>query len=150
MSARPAAEAAPSGPVEALQEVLAAEHAAVWVLAFLGARVSASDQPDLAARLTASFEAHRVARDQVTDLLDDQGADPVAAEPDYALPSPAGSPAELEAAALQVEQRVTAAYAVGVRGTSEDARRWVLTGLQASAVRSLGFGAPPTDLPGLG
>ena len=139
-----------STPLESLQQALAAEHAAVWLFGFLGARVSASSEPDLAARLTAAFEQHRAARDELTALVAARGAEPVASGVDYEVPGPATTPAQVRMAARTVEQRVARTYAEVVGGTAGPDRRRAIAGLQDSAVRSLGFGAAPSDLPGLG
>ncbi len=139
----------PATPLEALQRALAAEHAAVWVLGFLGARASTTQSPALAARLTDAFEQHRAARDDLTALVARAGAEPVASATDYELPEPAATPEQLRRAARTVEERVARAYAETVGATSGDDRRRAIAGLRAGAVRSLGFGAAPTDLPGL-
>ncbi|WP_051705993.1 DUF4439 domain-containing protein [Nocardioides aequoreus] len=141
--------AGPPTPLEALQRALAAEHAAVWVLAFLGARVPATDSSALADRLADAFEEHRASRDELTALVARAGAEPVASATDYELPDPASSPEQLRGAARTVEERVARTWAETVGATSGDDRRRAIAGLRASAVRALGFGAAPSDLPGL-
>jgi rubrerythrin len=137
-------------PVEALQKALAAEHAAVHLYGLLGAQSSQSRQPTLFNRLTRAYEEHRDARDRLTELVSAKGADPVAAEIDYEVPGQTSTPGQIEAVARTVERRVTKTYGELVENTSRRDRRWAITALDASAVRGLGFGIPPSDFPGLG
>lgn len=136
------------GPVGALQQVLAAEHASVWVLGFLGARVPADDDA-LATVVRAAYEAHRGSRDRLAELLVARGSTPVAARSDYDLPEPAGTSAEVEAAARGLEQQLLAHYAVAIGQTAGEDRRRLTALLQEAAVRVLDLGAEPSDLPGL-
>ena len=98
-------------PVTALQRALAAEHAALHVYGALGARTSASATPTLFADLTAGYTTHRARRDQLTALLRDEGADPVAAEPRLRPPGAARHPGPVTRAALAVEQSCAETYA---------------------------------------
>ena len=66
---------------DALQTTLEAEHAAVYVYGVLGARTSASADPQLYGDLVAGYSAHRGRRDQLRTMLHDLGETPVAAEP---------------------------------------------------------------------
>jgi hypothetical protein len=70
--------------VDALQRVLAAEHAAVYGYGLVGGRLAGLDQ----AAATASFVAHESRRDAVSRLLRDRGAVPVAALPAYRPATP--------------------------------------------------------------
>jgi hypothetical protein len=137
-------------PLEALQQTLAGEHAAVYVYGVLGGRVSGSRSPDLATRLAAGYTTHRGRRDQLTAMVRAAGAEPVAAEVSYELPNAAGTAGQLEAAARVLEQRCAEAYAQAVGSTSREARRWAVTALADAAVRQLGFGARPEAFPGVG
>lgn len=141
--------ALPATPLDALQQALAAEHAAVWVLGFLAARVSQGEQPALAAQLADLFRAHRTARDALVSRIAARGADPVASEIDYSVDSPAQTPDQLRAVARRIEERVTRTYGAVVGGTAGRDRRLAVDALQAGAVRQLSLGARPTDLPGL-
>ena len=67
-------------PLEALQQTLAGEHAAVYVYRALAGRVSGSAQPTLAARLGSAYTTHRGRRDQLTAMVRLAGGDPVAAD----------------------------------------------------------------------
>jgi hypothetical protein len=136
-------------PLEALQKALAAEHAAVHLYGLLGAQVSSSRQPELFGRLTAVYEDHRDARDELTELISARGEDPVAAEADYAVPGVLGTARQIETIALRIEGRVTRTYGELVASTSGSDRRWAIGQLDASAVREIGFGAAPSTFPGL-
>lgn len=137
-------------PVEALQGALAAEHAAIYVHGVVGARVSAAAQPELWQRVRDAYTVHRERRDRLQSLLRTAGATPVPAEVAYELPTPAGTPEELESAALEVESRCAAVYADTVGSTSRAARQWALDALEDAAVRRLGFGGLPEPFPGVG
>ena len=76
-------------PLEALQQTLAGEHAAVYVYGALGGRVSASAQPDAGRRGSrAAYTTHRGRRDQLTAMVRAAEGDPVAADVSYELPNP--------------------------------------------------------------
>ena len=137
-------------PVDALQRALAAEHAALHVYGTLGARTSASATPTLFADITAGYNAHRARRDQLTARVRDHGEEPVAAEPAYELPAPLDNPAQVTAAALDVERSCTATYAWLVGQTSGADRQWAVTALTEAAVRELTFRGSPEIFPGRG
>jgi hypothetical protein len=137
-------------PVQVMQVTLAGEHAAVHVLGLVGGRVSASRQADLAERVRSAYTLHRARRDQLTAMLRQAGAAPVAAEVSYRPATPARTPAQLREAARVVEERCAAVYADMVGGTSGAGRQWALDALEDAAVRALGLGAQPEAFPGLG
>lgn len=137
-------------PVEALQRTLSGEHAAVYVYGVVGARVSASQQPDLLQRVRDAYTVHRDRRDDLLAMVRAAGADPVAAEVSYELPNPAQTTVELRAAALGIEQRCAAVYADLVGSTSGSGRLWALDALEDAAVRGLGFGGRAEPFPGVG
>jgi hypothetical protein len=137
-------------PIESLQKTLAAEHAAVHLYGVLGGQASKSQQPVLFNQLDQAYDEHRASRDKLTVLINDKGKDPVAAKVDYAVPGPTSTPNQIEAVARTIERRVTQTYGELVENTSGDDRRWAITGLDACALRELGFGIAPSDFPGLG
>ncbi len=137
-------------PVEALQRTLAGEHAAVYVYGVVGARVSASEQPDLWQRARYAYTLHRDRRDHLLAMVKAAGAEPVAAAVSYALPNEARTPAQLEGVALETEQRCAAVYADMVGSTSGANRQWALEALEDAAVRLLGFGGRAEPFPGVG
>ncbi|HEY1134415.1 MAG TPA: ferritin-like domain-containing protein [Nocardioides sp.] len=133
---------------EALQTTLAAEHAAVWLYGLLGGRTSASGEPELHAALTSAYVAHRARRDTLTGLLLDDGADPVAAAASYTAPVPLESADDVRVAAADAETAAAATYAFLVASTEDERRRTAIGALRDAAVRALGFGSAPSDLPG--
>lgn len=137
-------------PEAALQRALAAEHAALHVYGALGARTSASASPQLFTLVSAGYAVHRGRRDQLTGRVRDHGAEPVAAEPAYELPTPLDTPAQVTAAALDVERACTATYAWLVGQTSGADRRWAVTALTDTAVRELAYRGSPEIFPGAG
>jgi hypothetical protein len=135
-------------PLQALQQTLAGEHAAVYVYGVLGGRVSSSKEPVLAGRLTSAYATHRGRRDQLTAMVRAAGGDPVAADLSYRLPNASRTPAELRAGALLTERRCAAVYAAAVGSTSRADRAWALDALTDTAVRELSFGGAPDPFPG--
>ena len=136
-------------PLEALQQTLAGEHAAVYVFRALAGRVSASAQPGLAGRLSTAYTTHRGRRDQLTSMVRAAHGDPVAAEVSYDLPNPSRTTAQLSAGALVTEQRCAEVYAVMAGSTSRASRQWAVDALSDSAVRALTFGGTPEEFPGV-
>ena len=135
-------------PLEALQQTLAGEHAAVYVYGVLGGRVSMSATPALAADVAAAYTVHRARRDQVTAMIRARDAEPVAAAVSYELPNPADTANRCRAAAAQIEQRCADVYAAMVGSTARANRQWAIDALADAAVRQLAFGATPSAYPG--
>lgn len=90
----------------ALREALAAEHAAVWGYAVVGAALEVEARPPA----TAAETTHRDVRDRVTALLEERGADPVPVEGAYSLPFPVLSAVDAAALAVVLEDGVAAAW----------------------------------------
>jgi Domain of unknown function (DUF4439) len=143
--------------MQALQHVLAAQHAAVYGYPVIGVHLRDPAQVRRARQLEAD---HRQVRDQLMDQLAGRGASPVAAEASYAAAEPVTGPAAAQRWAVQLEQDCAGAYryllvataaVAGQRGLREQA----LTGLttaaqQATEWRSLLTPAAPTvAFPGL-
>ena len=99
--------------LEALQETLAAEHAAVYVIGVLGAQTSQTQSPGLYETLIDSYAEHRAARDLLVGLVIGAGGDPVVAETAYALPDDLSRSDVLEQRALEVQRALATSYAVG-------------------------------------
>jgi hypothetical protein len=135
--------------VEPLQRTLAAEHAAVFVFSALGGRASSLPAKTLREWLDAAYDVHVERRDQLRGMVSAAGADPVAAEPAYRLPSPLTTTDQIEQAALRVERRCATTYAALVAGTAGTYRRWAVTALIATAATESAFGGAPEPLPGL-
>lgn len=136
-------------PLAALQATLAGEHAAVWVYGVLGAQASRSREPGLFTALSDAWALHRKRRDQLTQMISQRDATPVASQVSYELPNPARTSRQLRAAALQLEQRLADVYGQLVESTTHVERRWAIGALDECAVRQLGFGGVPSDLPGM-
>ena len=136
-------------PIESLQKALAAEHAAVHLYGVLGGQSSKSQQPVLFRRLDQAYDEHRASRDQLNVIISSKGTDPVPAEVDYAVPGPTSTPGQIETVARVIERRVTKTYGELVENTAGADRRWAITALDASALRELEFGVPPSDFPGV-
>lgn len=137
-------------PLDALDEALAAEHAALFVYGSLGAATSQSATPELFAAVTAGYQAHRALRDQLVARVRDHGGDPAAAEPGYVLPAPLDTPDAVAAAALEVERRCEATYRWLVSRTSGEDRSFAVGALTNTAVRTLTFRGSPEIFPGAG
>ena len=135
---------------DALQLTLAAEHAAVFVYGALGGRTSRSDEPELFAAVSSAYAEHRSRRDFLTAEIQDGGADPVAAEASYELPSPLATTAQINRAALDVERSCATTYAYLVANTADEQRRWAIEALNQAAVRELTFRGTPETFPGAG
>ena len=135
-------------PLAALQETLAAEHAAVFVYGVLGGRVSTVTDPITADRLRAAYEAHRARRDQLRSAVADLGKVPVAAEPAYRVDARTRAASELLTVARDVETRCADVYAQLVAGSTDGHRRWAVSALTDAAVRLLDLGGSPTTYPG--
>lgn len=136
-------------PLDALQQTLAGEHAAVYVYRALAGRVSASAHADLANRLAVAYTTHRGRRDQLTTMVRADKGRPVAAEVSYELPNPSITAAQLARGGLVTEQRCAQVYATMVGNTSQANRQWAIDALLDAAVRQLSFGGTPDAFPGV-
>lgn len=130
---------------DALQAALAGEHAAVYVLGVLGAR---SRGAGLTARLRSVYDAHVAAREALTARIRAQGEAPVGPAAAYAVPTGLATDDDLRAAALEVERRCAALYLDQVAAATGEDRRLLAASLTACALRELGLGGDPQDLPG--
>jgi hypothetical protein len=135
----------------ALNEALAAAHAAVWGYGVVGAALDADATP-----AAASEEAHRDLRDRVTALLVERETEPVGAEGGYALPFPVLSPVDAAALAVVLENGVAAAWVrVLDQAAERPTRELAVAALGDAEVRAVGWriaaGQTPvtTAFPGL-
>lgn len=119
--------------VNALQDALRAEHAAVYGYGVLGARL----RGPLQQTAKTHWDAHRLQRDDLVARLTGQGARPEAAAPVYRLPvkvTSARTAAELAAA---LEQDLVGAY-VGLAGATDPAlRSFAAHAMQRAMIRSV-------------
>ncbi len=118
--------------VDAVQEALGAEHAAVWTYGLVSAFISQQ-----AAAVAEGANAHRARRDTTERWLRDQGATPRPPAPAYRPPQPVDSAAAAIAALVAVETDACVAWR-GVLERTEDAalRASALDALTTSAVRA--------------
>jgi Domain of unknown function (DUF4439) len=122
------------GAAGALQDALAAEHAAVWGYGVVGAALPADGR----APVTAAEDAHRDARDALLVLLADLEADPVPAEGAYALPFPVLSPTDAAALAVTLEDGAAEAWVrVLDQAADADVRRLAVDVLGSTEVRAV-------------
>ncbi|MCW2815459.1 MAG: hypothetical protein JWN84_2914 [Nocardioides sp.] len=135
--------------LDALQASLAAEHAALYVVGYLGAQTSESASPELYAALRDSYATHRERRDQLVGLVREAGARPVPAAASYDLPRVRlDDPASLAAAAVAVEQACGATYGFLVASATGEQRGWAVDAVLDSALRELTLGGAPRAFPG--
>ncbi|SDU76350.1 ferritin-like domain-containing protein [Jiangella alkaliphila] len=139
------APAEPEGEVAAAQAALAGEHACVYGYGVAGAHL-----PDGVEAALAALTTHRTRRDELIALIAAAGAEPVAAEPGYALPAPVTDEASALTLAVLLEERLGALYAdvVGVAITPE-LREFAVRGVVSATVQALAWGGAPTAFPGL-
>lgn len=137
-------------PAEALQTALAAEHAAVHVLAALagasrGTRGTGTD--GLAEEIAERHDRHRGRREHLVVLLRTADLEPSPALPAYALPAHATTQ-DLRRGVLRVEETILATYAALVAASTEETRRWAVDALVESAAAALTWGGSPSPFPG--
>jgi hypothetical protein len=81
-------------------------------------------------------------------MVTDAGAEPVAAEPAYALTRHLATAGRVAAAALHVERACLTTYGAVVAASTGASRRWAVAALIETAASELAFGASPEPLPG--
>jgi hypothetical protein len=136
--------------VDALQTVLAGEHAAVYAYGVIGARltrISSSGSQTTQAR--AGYDTHRQRRAAATALLVAAGSQPVAAAPAYDLGGPAVTAAELRALAARIELHAATTYASLVAASTDTVRSSAAAWLSDSAVRQALWSGHAETFPGL-
>jgi Domain of unknown function (DUF4439) len=143
MTIREAPSATPQ-TISALQIALAAEQAASFGYTIVGAHLKA-DQP----RAAADWIAHQKARDALAHFLLQRHSEPPPAPVSYQFPHPASTPTEAIALAIDLEQKVTAAYLPLVAVTDPQLRTFAAGQMRAATLRGITWGAPPTAFPGL-
>lgn len=118
--------------VDAVQDALAAEHAAVWTYGLVSAFIEQQ-----AAAVAEGALAHRSRRDTTERWLRDKSATPRPPAPAYLPPQPVDSAASAIAALIAVETDACVAWR-GVLERTDDAelRKSSLDALTTSAVRA--------------
>ena len=118
--------------VAALQNALAAEHAAIWSYALAVAFLSGAD----ATRAKEDEGAHRELRNQLEETLTQLGAPAVSAQPAYATPRPVTDPATAAQLAVVAETDALAAWrSVLERSRDKALRQAALDTLSAGTLR---------------
>ncbi len=128
----------------ALQDALAAEHAALWsyglAVAFLGPQQSARAREDAAEHLRL--------RGALETTLTQLGVRPVSAQPAYATPQPVGDAASAAVLAVVAETDALAAWRSVLERTEDRAlRRAALDALVGGALRCARWRASTDALP---
>ncbi|SDY64637.1 protein of unknown function [Modestobacter sp. DSM 44400] len=149
----PTGSRAPTAPEDAaLQDALAAAHAAGWGYGVVGAALPVGERGPV----DDARQAHRIVRDQVTELLDSRGVDPVGTQAAYTLPFPVLSAVDAAVLALTLEDGVARAWTwvldqAGERSTRElGVAVLTATELRAVAWRAAAGRTPVTSaFPGL-
>src|SRR4051812_45836369 len=128
----------------ALQEVLAAEHTAVWGYGVVGAALGARADPPAA----DSQAAHRDLRDKVAELLDSRTVDPVPARAGYALPFPVLSAKDAARLAVTLEDGVSRAWVRLLdQAAGQATRRLAVESLAAAEVRAVAWRTAAAQTP---
>ncbi|GAA2273057.1 MULTISPECIES: ferritin-like domain-containing protein [Kitasatospora] len=136
----------PGASAAALQNALAAEHAAVYGYGVVGAWLPAGEQRQDA---YATYAVHEAERDGWQRLLGAGGATPTAAAPGYRLPFQVTDAATAGRLAAHVETQLTGVYADLVAATTGPLRDRAATALRDTALRATHWGADLSALPGL-
>ena len=131
--------------VQALQEVLAAEHAVVYGYGVAGASLRGADRR----RAQRLWNEHRGRRDELAELVSDRGATPEPSAASYALPSPVESAADAGVLATLLEERLAAVWADAVLSLDGDLRDLAVDGLRAAAVAAALWRRGSVPFPGL-
>ena len=130
---------------DALQAALAGEHAAMYGVGVAGGKLAGARF----AQATAAFEEHRRRRDQLTDLVIQNGGTPVAAEPAYDLPQAVTDAASATALVLLIERRLSVVYADLVEAAEQTpVRTLAIQALIATSRAQLTWGGTAQPFPG--
>ena len=134
--------------IDILQDVLANEHAAVYVLGVIGARTSQSAAPAEYLTIRAAYDAHRGRRDLLTGQIAAAGAEPVTSATAYEVPTGLETTEGATLAGLELERACADVYAAAVANTTADNRAVMVAALNDAAVRELGLRGTPEMFPG--
>jgi hypothetical protein len=126
----------PDQTVDALQQALAAEHAAIWAYGLAGAFLPPASDPALA----KGTEAHTARRDATATLVKKAGVTPKSAEPGYTTPQPLTNQSSAFALLTAAETDVVSAWRSVLEHTSDTAiRKTALDALTDAAIRSMSW-----------
>lgn len=129
--------------VSGLQGCLALEHEAIWVYAYLGARITGVD-----AAAHRAFGNHRRSRDALITML----GGPQSAQPgpraDYEVLA-VKNVEQARAVAQSLEAKSAAAYLSLVGSSEGEDREFAVNTLRKAALATLDWGGKPSAYPGL-
>jgi hypothetical protein len=131
--------------LQALQDALAAEHAAVYGYGVTGAMLTGAD--NAAAR--ADWESHMTARDTLQAMIAVLGAVPVAASAAYQLPFTVHDADSARRLAAALEDGVTRAYLGLVAVTDRTLRTFGALAMQEPAKRAAAWRGSTVAFPGM-
>lgn len=131
--------------IAALQDVLAALHAAVYGYGVAGARLVGQDRA-LAQRRWA---AHRAGRDALATTLRNLGVEPAQTAPAYALPRPVESAEDARVLSTLLEEGLAAVWADAVLRLPTSHRGVAVAGLRDTAVAAARWRGGSVPFPGL-
>jgi hypothetical protein len=134
-----------SDDITALQNALAAEHAAVYGYGVAGALLSGADLVNA----KTDWNAHRLARDNLAAMLTRLGATPVASRPAYDLPFAVSTPAAARRLAAGLENGVTRAYLAMVAVSDRELRFFAAKAMQTAANRATAWRGSTVAFPGM-
>jgi hypothetical protein len=135
--------------LDALQDCLAAEHAAIYGYGVLGGVLGGTTADADIGRAREAYDAHLRRRDDLRERIHAFGEEPVVAEPAYAVPERIDDVGSCRRLAQQLEASAAAVYAAAVAETVEELRELVGRALTECALRADAWGAPDDVLPGL-
>lgn len=130
--------------LDRLQLALAGEHAAIYGYGVVGGRLTSQS-----GRALTNLNAHRSARDQLSRLIVSKGAEPVPADPFYAVDISAGTQKQLVTTAIAIEDRLSVLYAELMLEKDASARGIAVEQLQGCAVRATQWRGRAQAFPGL-
>lgn len=136
---------ADAAPTEALQQVLATEHAAVYGYGAIAAQTGGEQKR---AALNA-FDVHRARRDRLRALVVAAGGTPVEAALAYRLPFAVTTPQAAVRLAADTERELALALGALVEAGGLEERQFAAAALQDCAVRETYWRGRPPSFPGL-
>ena len=136
--------------IEALQDCLGAEHAALFGYGALGGVLAGvpRGEPDLE-RARSSYAAHSALRDALTELISTKGAQPTAAAPAYHLPFALADGNSCRRLARLLERRAASVFGLAVAATVEQDRVLVATALMECVLREVAWGGVAEPFPAI-
>lgn len=140
--------------LQALQDVLASEHATIWAYGAIGARISAGYLP----AVTDADNRHRAMRGAIEEVIRALGGEPVPTKPGYSLPTLLTDDASSLSLAASLEESMAQQwrYCIGADGPiAQPLRQLCLDGLRITASSALAWrqeldpAALPPAFPGM-